>query len=578
MQKTVYELQDGLDRASDLLSSGALFAIGPKVKERLETRAQLLRQKLEYIEGSFLNIGLLGGTGVGKSTLMNALAGLKIASTSHRRPHTDRILIYRHWETSPPFTDRLADVPWEQFEHQADEIRSILLCDLPDFDSISADHRKHVLNFLECLDILVWVATPEKYADKQLYDFLQMVPKSEQNFCFVLNKTDIYFEGEIRSNGYDRLERALKRFQQLIEKSGIEAPVVFTISAKEALESEFASVWNQFRSLRQQIFQQRDSKQILTLKGANLDVEIQQFLDVFGKELAQLEAFEQIIADTAAEFKEERAAWVQTGREAIEAWLRQEIEPLLRDSVQKPSLLVGPGYGIALLLQKSGPGGRQQESTPEYFRILSIPANILLILKRHLEWLQDRLVRRIRQRNLADSLRRQVQTLVAADELLKDLQNRLTQAATLNLAGSGGTRLWGFKGIQMITYFFLWVCFIAAVGGASAWRATWETPGLQSIFQLILAGLGTLFSSKGLAALASFGILNIYLGVRFYQRYLRRLQKRSQRRVTVLQAELLKIWKDELAQMDAKFEGLLSEVRTRSLRISEMITPKQQGK
>ena len=48
-----------------------------------------------------LYVGLIGGSGVGKSTLINAIAGEQISRPSDRRPFTDKIVTYRHKERSP---------------------------------------------------------------------------------------------------------------------------------------------------------------------------------------------------------------------------------------------------------------------------------------------------------------------------------------------------------------------------------------------------------------------------------------------------------------------------------------------
>ncbi|MFP3927858.1 MAG: GTPase, partial [Desulfobacteraceae bacterium] len=113
-----------------LLDRESLLSLTNEEQERLQEEAGELLDRLESLEGEFLTIGLLGGTGVGKSTLMNALAGADIASVSHRRPHTDHVLVYRHQEAPslpepPPET-----VPWHEITHHADQVRNILLCDL----------------------------------------------------------------------------------------------------------------------------------------------------------------------------------------------------------------------------------------------------------------------------------------------------------------------------------------------------------------------------------------------------------------------------------------------------------------
>ena len=86
MTNPIEQHQDRLEKVLELLRKGGLFSLSPEKRETLETEAGLLSRKLEDMEARYLTIGLVGGTGVGKSTLMNALAGESIASTSHRRP------------------------------------------------------------------------------------------------------------------------------------------------------------------------------------------------------------------------------------------------------------------------------------------------------------------------------------------------------------------------------------------------------------------------------------------------------------------------------------------------------------
>jgi len=71
--------------------------------------------------------------------------GAEIAfPTSHRRPHTDRVLVYTHEETvafglRPPAYE---DLPWTLVNHRSEAIRHVLLCDLPGFDSLMGDTVK----------------------------------------------------------------------------------------------------------------------------------------------------------------------------------------------------------------------------------------------------------------------------------------------------------------------------------------------------------------------------------------------------------------------------------------------------
>jgi len=262
-----------LDQFRVLLGGDALLSLAPEQQLTLREEAENLSLKLRSMQEGFLTVGLLGGTGVGKSTVMNALAGSEIASASHRRPHTDRVLIYTHEETGPlasPLPEK--DLPWALVGHRSDAIRHVFLCDLPDFDSLLGEHRERVIRFLEHLDLLVWVTSPEKYGDGRFYEFLAQVPKAKQNFLFVLNKTDLLFQNESLEQGYQQLAQLARTFQEHLRKQSLNQPRLYVLSAREAILFEPLSPWNQFPSFKQEVFHRRDTKQIMAIKAANIDV------------------------------------------------------------------------------------------------------------------------------------------------------------------------------------------------------------------------------------------------------------------------------------------------------------------
>ena len=232
----IEELHRKLDQFRVLLGGDALLSLGTEQQRLLREEGEKLSQKLRSMQESFLTIGLLGGTGVGKSTLMNALAGAEIASASHRRPHTDRVLIYSHEETGSWVPSLPGEnLPWALVPHRSEAMRQVLLCDLPDFDSLLGEHRERVIQFLEHLDLLVWVTSPEKYGDGRFYEFLAQVPKAENNFIFVLNKTDLLFRDESLEQGYQQLTRLARTFQEHLHKQSIDQPRLYILSAQEAI-------------------------------------------------------------------------------------------------------------------------------------------------------------------------------------------------------------------------------------------------------------------------------------------------------------------------------------------------------
>ena len=113
------------------------------------------RQEL-LIDDAIL-IGLVGGTGVGKSTFINALAGEEVSRSGDRRPTTDRVVVYRHVDTELP-----DDVPTSDFSqplvlHNNDELVKVVLFDFPDFDSAERKHTHILQKYLEYLDVLLIV-------------------------------------------------------------------------------------------------------------------------------------------------------------------------------------------------------------------------------------------------------------------------------------------------------------------------------------------------------------------------------------------------------------------------------------
>jgi len=233
MRYTVHALKNKLDQIHQWVDRGTFLSLSSDEVRALHEEADRLSEKFTALQDSFLTVGLLGGTGVGKSSIMNALAGVEMASTSHRRPHTDHVLLYRHSEVDPLPALALDDLLWRDITHQVDAIQHIVLCDLPDFDSLLGEHRQHVLQFLEHLDLLVWVTSPEKYADGRFYEFLQGVPKARENFTFVLNKVDLLFQDESAETGYEHMGRILHRFQELIKDAGVDEPLLYAVSAEE---------------------------------------------------------------------------------------------------------------------------------------------------------------------------------------------------------------------------------------------------------------------------------------------------------------------------------------------------------
>ncbi|TMC68989.1 MAG: hypothetical protein E6J13_12830 [Chloroflexi bacterium] len=143
-------------------------------------------------EGSAYVLAFVGGTGVGKSSLLNALAGVVVSPASARRPTTDAPVAWvaesARDETAPLL--RWLDVR-EVRDHRNAAFANVAIVDLPDMDSTTPEHRARVDELLPRVDAVVWVADPEKYRDALLHDdYLRRWAPRLGRQLVVLNKAD----------------------------------------------------------------------------------------------------------------------------------------------------------------------------------------------------------------------------------------------------------------------------------------------------------------------------------------------------------------------------------------------------
>jgi hypothetical protein len=184
---------------------------------------------------------LLGGTGTGKSTLFNALAGETLSDTGVERPKTQGPILYMHRDRIPalesyfPFPSkqllRVSSQPLpsnaderahlsppktqipptplkggrgdvhgkahtgtaEHFlviEHTRDALAHLVLVDTPDLDSVALGNRQIAEDLYLFADVVVFVTSQEKYADHVPYHFLRRVQKDGKLCFLLLNKAE----------------------------------------------------------------------------------------------------------------------------------------------------------------------------------------------------------------------------------------------------------------------------------------------------------------------------------------------------------------------------------------------------
>ncbi len=209
---------DGLD----LVVALADGQVSPEELARARSGARAARSRRGHLGGTLV-LALLGGTGSGKSSLLNALAGERVAEVSPLRPHTARPLAWVPRDAEPAL-GRLLDRLGVDDRVVQDRFPGIALLDLTDLDSIATAHREQVEALLPDIDGVIWVLDPVKYHDPVLHDeFISPLADSADQFVFVLNQIDRL--------GADEVEAVLADLVATLEREGVKQPVVFAVAA-----------------------------------------------------------------------------------------------------------------------------------------------------------------------------------------------------------------------------------------------------------------------------------------------------------------------------------------------------------
>jgi GTPase Era involved in 16S rRNA processing len=549
MKRSLDLLRKDLHQVQDILSRGNLWSFSARELEELKTTAFAVSRRIDEFTDSYLSVGLLGGTGVGKSSLMNALAGSEIASASHRRPHTDRVLVYRHGSAVLPAAIIHTRVPWEEHVHRADGIQQIVLCDLPDIDSLVSLHRQHVLDFLENLDLLVWVVTPEKYADERFHAFLKEAPKAGENYLFVMNKVDLFFAGPEMEAGYQMLAQVMRTFQGHLSRGDIVHPTIYAVSAADALQSPGPAVWNQFNSFRHQVFQERDTKEIVAIKTANLDQELDGILAALDERAFNARKLQTILNGFESELSTERADWGTLGRAVLREWVEGSPRDRVRFLLHRGSDLIGMGSILQTILNRFEGwtmAGRECDA-------VSPPVSRDGMLGRLTdEWarIENRMVHRALQNGLPADLLSSVKEIFDVDARWHHWSRSVRLVMDSGIREASGMSSRAFRRLQRGAYTLLTSLLIMGLA-VHGWElippeeSGWRFGGIW------LAGIiGLLFGYEGFAALASYFMLVLFMGLRFAGSRKKMLQRREQKIIETLKSELERAW-------DAEFDEVL---------------------
>lgn len=175
--------------AFDRVVAAADGLVDPEVLEPVAKVVRSVRDRAGYL-GDTVVAAVAGGTGSGKSSLINALAHEVVTESGGMRPTTGIPMAWIPANPEPGLIRLLDDLGVSERIGQ-DMYPWLSLLDLPDTDSVVVDHRHTVEALLPRVDLVLWVIDPEKYQDRVLHQrYLQPLAAYHRQFVFVLNQID----------------------------------------------------------------------------------------------------------------------------------------------------------------------------------------------------------------------------------------------------------------------------------------------------------------------------------------------------------------------------------------------------
>ena len=185
-----------------------------------------------------LIVAFIGGTGVGKSSLLNRLAGKAIAKAGVVRPTSREVTLFHHNSITIQHLPNALPLDATKICQHSDNLKkNIVWIDMPDFDSIETNNKKLVQQWLPYIDVLIYVVSPERYKDQKAWQLL-LSEGAQHAWLFVFNQWD---------KGQDE---QYVDFNQQLYKAGFVKPVIFkTVCTSEPQPDEFSALETSIKSL-----------------------------------------------------------------------------------------------------------------------------------------------------------------------------------------------------------------------------------------------------------------------------------------------------------------------------------------
>jgi hypothetical protein len=292
-----------LDWVKPLVESGWLPERQLLKLDRLEQqRAESLFRNRSHRP---LLVALFGGTGVGKSSLLNRLAGQPIARTGLERPTSHEVTLYLHRDFQLDLLP--ADLPMEQTRiayHNEDHRRLLAWIDMPDMDSTALGNRQLVEAWLPYIDWVLYVVSPERYHDDLGWRFLQQRGRRHA-WLFVMNHWD-----QGRPEQFDDFRRRLG-------KEGFGDPLVLRTSCIGDADDDFMQLEQHINQAIRQHSLELLQQLGLRARIEDLNKELLTIVDLLGAHPAWQQAHTDWMVQLDTQLQALRTELLQNARKVI---------------------------------------------------------------------------------------------------------------------------------------------------------------------------------------------------------------------------------------------------------------------
>lgn len=216
-------IQIGAARGGDAGFPGELLADAEELLARSGDRLRLSARHTV--------VSLAGGTGSGKSSLFNGLAGADFSTVGVTRPVTrDAHACVWGVAGSAPLLEWLGIPRRNRYARSSaldrgeEALSGLVLLDLPDHDSVISGASSQVDRLIGLADLMIWVLDPQKYADAAVHRrFLVPLAGHSEVVAVVLNQADL-LTGQ-------QTEDCQADLRRLLESEGLHDVTILATSA-----------------------------------------------------------------------------------------------------------------------------------------------------------------------------------------------------------------------------------------------------------------------------------------------------------------------------------------------------------